>query len=198
MENMENKTEIEVLDVIENNSDMKWYAIYCPSNQEKSTKQNIERELKSRSLENWVESIEVPVETIIVKSKGKNIKREKVLIPCYIFVKANISNGEVINTLRFSKGVLGFINPSDGKSSQRPEPLKDSEVMKFLRKGDDIIDNSIKFYSGDNVKIIDGAFSSFVGVIDSVDNNKKVVKVIVKIFSRDTPVDLEFTQIEKI
>ena len=194
---MENKEIVEVNSI--QNTNFKWYAIYCVSNQEKTTKTNIERELRMNNLDKWVSSIEVPTDKVIINSRGKKVAREKVLLPCYIFVNADISNGEVLSILRHAKGVLGFINPSDGKKMTRPEPLKNSEVEKFLKiSTPEQIDNSIKFIKNERVRIIDGAFSSFEGLIDTIDNNKKSMKVIVKIFSRETPVEVEFAQVEKI
>jgi transcriptional antiterminator NusG len=196
MENNQNETLNNVKNTVLDN--MKWYAIYCVSNQEKITKTNIERELRRRNLDSWVSEIEVPVEKVSIKSRGKNVLREKILLPCYIFINADITNGEVLSVIKQTRGVIGFINPSDGKSSLKPEALKEIEVVKFLRKGMDEENFKLKFYCGDNVKIIDGAFNSFVGVVENVDNNKKTLKVIVKIFSRDTVVELEFYQVEKI
>lgn len=180
------------------NDRFKWYAIYCASNQEKATKLNIERDLKMASLDKWVSTIEVPTDKVIINSRGKKIMRERVVLPCYIFVHADISNGEVLPILRHSKGVLGFINPSDGKTSLRPEPLKNSEVEKFLKISvPEQNDSGVQFTKGETVRIIDGAFSSFEGIIDTIDSNKKTVKVIVKIFSRETPVEVEFNQVDK-
>lgn len=184
--------------VIDVDTKFKWYAIYCASNQEKSTKTNIEREVKMNGLDKWVSQIEVPTDKVVITSRGKKILRERVLLPSYIFINADISNGELLVVLRRSKGVLGFINPSDGKTSHRPEPLKTKEVEKFLKISiPEKNDSGVDFVKGERVRIIDGAFSSFEGIIENIDENKKMLKLIVKIFSRETPVEVEFTQVDK-
>jgi transcriptional antiterminator NusG len=190
------KLNVGVIEAVEEK--YKWYAIYCASNQEKATKTNIEREMKMNNLDKYITTIEVPTDKVIVTVKGKKIAREKVLLPCYIFINADISNGEVLPVLRNTKGVLGFINPTGGKTSNKPEALKNSEVEKFLKISiPEENDNGIQFNKGDRVRIIDGAFSSFEGNIDSIDSNKKMMKVLVKIFSRDTVVEVEFNQVDK-
>ncbi len=197
---MENNENVNVVDnnIQTLNDNFKWYAIYCASNQEKTTKTNIERELKMNSLEKWVSKIEVPTDKVIINSKGKKILREKIVLPGYIFVNADITNIGVLPTLRHSKGVLGFINPSDGKMGNRPEPLKKSEVEKFLKISEpEQNDNGVQFNKGDRVRITEGAFATFEGIIDNIDTHKKIMKVIVKIFSRETPVEVEFNQVDK-
>ena len=179
----------------------KWYALYSVANQEKTTKQNIERELSLNNLSKYLNRIEVPTEKIVVNGKSKKHLREKVLLPGYIFINIDLSsNGEVLPILRRCKGILGFINPSDGKSRQTPEQLRDSEVERFLNveKDETVLENSIKFNVGETVKITDGAFSTFNGEIQNIDANKKILKLIVKIFSRETPVEVEFNQVVKI
>lgn len=177
----------------------KWYAIYCGSNQEKNTKDNIERELKLSKLDSFIERIEVPTDKTYVNMKNKKIIREKIVLPCYVFIKADIlSNGEVLPLLRKVKGVLGFINPSDNKTKRIPEALKDSEVEKFFKNTDINKDLNKDFIMGERVRIIDGAFTTFEGIIDEIYKERKSIKVIVKIFSRETPVELEYSQVEKI
>ncbi len=190
------KVNVCVIEAVEEK--FKWYAIYCVNNQEKVTKTNLEREIKMNNLDKWVNTIEVPTDKVIVTVKGKKIAREKVLLPCYIFINADISNGEVLPVLRSTKGVLGFINPTGGRMSIKPEPLKNSEVEKFLKISlPEENNNGINYNIGDRVRIIDGAFSSFEGNIDSIDSGKKMMKVLVKIFSRDTVVEVEFNQVDK-
>ena len=180
------------------NEKFKWYALYCASNQEKSTKANIERELRYNNLESYVSRIEVPTDKVMVNMKGKKIAREKIILPCYIFMYADVSNGEVLPIVRKSKGVLGFINPSDGKTRLTPEPLKISEVEKFLKiSTPDENESGVKFFIGDRVRITGGAFSTFEGVIDFIDSSKKMMKVMVKIFSRETIIEVEFNQVDK-
>lgn len=182
------------------NEKYKWYALYCASNQEKTTKKNIEREIHLNNLDNWVKSIDVPTEKVLINVKGKKVAREKIIIPCYIFMNVDISNGEVLHTIKKTKGVLGFINPSDGKTRKVPEPLKISEVERFLKltKDNDIKDKSLKYEVGERVKLIEGAFATFEGVIEFVDKQKNILKIVVKIFSRDTFIEVNFNQVEKI
>ena len=192
---MENKNITEELLIEEK---FKWYALYCASNQEKSTKVNLERNLRVSGLDKFVSTIEVPTDKVLVNYKGKKIQREKVVLPCYIFINMDISNGEILPLVRSTKGVLGFINPSDGKSRTYPEPLKKSQVEKFFKVS--VVEentNGVKFNVGDRVRIIEGAFSSFEGNIEAVDSSKKIVKVCVKIFSRETLLEVDFDHVDK-
>ncbi len=183
-----------------NGEKYKWYAIYCSSNHEKKTKENIERELRYAKLENCVPKIVIPTEKVVIELKGKKILREKIVLPCYIFMNADLSNGELLPVIRNTKGVMGFINPSDGRSRRIPEALKDAEVEKFLKigsdKGEDLL--KIKFFINERVKIMEGAFATFEGNIEKIDESKKTLKVIVKIFGRESPVDIEFHQVMKV
>jgi transcriptional antiterminator NusG len=190
--------------IIEKNNDVlvdekfKWYALYCASNQEKSTKINLERNLRVSGLDKCVSKIEVPMDKVLIDYKGKKVQREKVVLPCYIFINMDISNGEILPLVRGTKGVLGFINPSDGKSRLTPEPLKNSQVEKFFKVSVPEENTSgVKFNIGDRVRIIEGAFATFEGNIEAVDSSKKIVKVCVKIFSRETLLEVDFEHVDK-
>jgi transcriptional antiterminator NusG len=178
-----------------------WYAIYCIANQEKSIKTNIERDMKMNNLDNYINRIEVPTEKVIITSKGKKITREKILLSGYIFIHCDLNtNGEMLPVLRRVKGVIGFINPSDGKSRTRPEVLRESEVLKFLNMGNsvEVVEEKLQYLVNERVRITDGAFNSFEGDVQSIDKGQKTMKISVKIFSRETIVDVEYSQVEKV
>lgn len=175
----------------------KWYALNCFPNQEKTIRKTIETNLRLNNLTGFVEQMEIPTEKVLINVKGKKIQREKVVMSGYILMKADISNGEVIPTIRRTQGVIGFLNPTDGKLSKIPEPMKISEVERFLQITLSVADKpQIKNYNkGDKVSIIDGSFAGFNGVIESVDYNKKTLCLLVSIFSRETSVYVNFEQI---
>lgn len=176
----------------------KWYSIWVVSQQEKVIKAKIEREIANNGYSDWVLNVEVPLDKTMINVKGKKVLREKVILPCYIFIKMDISHGEILPIIRNVQGVLGFINPSDGKTSKFPEPLRQKEIEKFLKLGDPTITKDTYFKTNDNVKILDGPFATFAGEIRQVLVDKKMLKVSVKVFSRETLVDLSFDQVDKV
>lgn len=176
----------------------KWYSIWVVTQQEKAIKQKIEREITNYGYSNWVSNVEVPLDKTMVTINGKKVLREKVILPCYIFIRMDISHGEILPIIRNVQGVLGFINPSDGKTSKFPEPLRQTEIEKFLKLGDATVTKETYFKPNDNVKILDGPFATFTGEIRQVLVDKKLLKVSVKIFSRETLVDLSFDQVDKV
>lgn len=177
--------------------EMKWYVIKAISGQEKKIKLHIESELSKSNLNNFVSQILIPTEKIIQIRKGKKITKERNFFPGYILVEANL-NGEIKHFIRNIPGVLGFLTETKGGE---PIPLRPSEINRLLGKVDELSESEgtieTNFIIGESVKIINGPFNGFTGIIEEINTEKKKLKVTVKIFGRKTPVELNFGEVEK-
>lgn len=173
----------------------KWYVVRVINGKEKKTKQYMEHEIDVCKLTDYVSKIIIPTEKIRQIVKGKAVVKEKAMMPGYILIEAEL-NGEVKHTIKNVPGVLGFVGTKD-----EIHPLKKDEIERILGKMDDDIDkkeeNKFNFITGEGVKIIDGPFTNFNATIKEnlIDKNKLVV--IVKIFGRDTSLELSYNQIVK-
>lgn len=180
-----------------NQGEMKWYVIRAISGQEKKIKLHIESELSKSNLNNFVSQILIPTEKIIQIRKGKKITKERNFFPGYILVEANL-NGEIKHFIRNIPGVLGFLTETKGGE---PIPLRPSEINRLLGKVDELSESEgtieTNFIIGESVKIINGPFNGFTGIIEEINTEKKKLKVTVKIFGRKTPVELNFGEVEK-
>ena len=179
------------------NTNTNWYVLRVISGKERKLKEYITREVERSK---WTESIKqvfVPTEKVYSVKAGKKVIKERNFLPGYILIEAVIGKltGEMISTISQLTGVIHFI----GKSN--PEPMKQSEINRLLGKVDDAADvgeaMNEPFLVGETVKIIDGPFNDFNGTIEEIYDVKKKLKVIVKIFGRRTPVELNFMQVEK-
>jgi transcriptional antiterminator NusG len=174
----------------------KWFVVRAISGKEKKIKQNIESEIKRLKLEKFVSQVLIPTEKVFQIRGGKKISKERNFFPGYILVEAVLS-GEVPHVIRHVPGVLGFLGTKKGE----PVPLRLSEVNRILGRVDELAEGAekvnIPFYVGDTVKIIDGPFNTFTGIIEEVNEEKKKLKVTVKIFGRKTPLELSYMQVEK-
>ena len=174
----------------------KWYVLKALSGQEKKVKEQIESEVVHRNLQEYVSQVLIPTEKIYQIRNGKKISKERTFFPGYVLVEAALI-GEVPHFLRNMPGVLGFLTEGNGD----PTPLRVSEVNRILGKVDELRDtdeeNTNPFVVGEAVKVIDGPFNTFSGIIEEVNDEKKKLKVSVKIFGRKTPVELSFMQVVK-
>jgi len=179
-------------------TDKKWYVIRAVTGQEAKVKKYITTELARVGLDSQVEDILVPTEKVIQIRKGKKVQKEKTYFPGYIMIKADIS-GEILHIIRSVTNVLGFLGETKGGE---PVPLRTSEVNRMLGKVDELAISgeqiSIPFNIGESVKVIDGPFNGFTGSIDNVNEEKRKLEVMVKIFGRKTPLELSYMQVEKI
>lgn len=179
-------------------TDKKWYVIRAVTGQEAKVKKYITTELARVGLESQVEDILVPTEKVIQIRKGKKVQKEKTYFPGYIMIKADIS-GEILHIIRSITNVLGFLGETKGGE---PIPLRTSEVNRMLGKVDELAISgeqiSIPFNIGESVKVIDGPFNGFTGSIDNVNEEKRKLEIMVKIFGRKTPLELSYMQVEKI
>ncbi|HRW20945.1 MAG TPA: transcription termination/antitermination protein NusG [Bacteroidales bacterium] len=176
--------------------DKKWYVVKALSGKEKKVKEYLENEISRQSLTHLVSQVLIPTEKVYQIRKGKKISKERNFYPGYILIEA-ILGGEVEHVIRAVPGILGFLGTKDGK----PIPLRPTEVARILGKVDELADSdeelNIPFFVGESVKVIDGPFNGFNGVIEEVHEEKKKLKVMVKIFGRKTPLELSFMQVEK-
>jgi transcriptional antiterminator NusG len=179
-------------------ADKKWYVIRSVTGQETKVKEYIMTELTRVGLDKQVEDILVPTEKVIQIRQGKKVQKEKTYFPGYIMIKADIS-GEILHIIRSITSVLGFLGETKGGE---PIPLRKTEVNRMLGKVDELAISgeqiSIPFNIGESVKVIDGPFNGFTGSIDNVNEEKRKLEVMVKIFGRKTPLELSYMQVEKI
>ena len=172
-----------------------WYVLRAVSSKETKVKEYIEKKKKNGRLGDHVSQVLIPTEKVIQVRGGKRIVKERTYLPGYVLVEAALV-GETVHILRNTPNVLGFLGGMDN-----PTPLRESEVNRILGKVDemqeDLVDVVIPYVEGEAVKVTDGPFSGFSGVIEKVDNEKKKVTVTVKVFGRSTGLDLGFTQVEK-
>ena len=172
-----------------------WYVLRAVSSKETKVKEYIDAEIKNGRLGDHVSQVLIPTEKVVQVRGGKRIVKERTYLPGYVLVEAALV-GETVHILRNTPNVLGFLGGMDN-----PTPLRESEVNRILGKVDemqeDLVDVVIPYVEGEAVKVTDGPFSGFSGVIEKVDNEKKKVTVTVKVFGRSTGLDLGFTQGEK-
>ena len=179
-------------------STKKWYVVRAVSGQENKIKDYIEREISHQGLEDFIEQILVPTEKVIQIRKGKKVNKERVYFPGYVMIQANLS-GEIPHIIRSINGVIGFLGEVKGGD---PVPLRKAEINRMLGKVDELAvktDNvAIPFTLGQTIKVIDGPFNGFNGTVEKVNEEKRKLEVMVKIFGRKTPLELSYMQVEKV
>ena len=172
-----------------------WYVLKAVSGKEAKVKEYIEAELKHNDfLAEKVAQVLIPMEKHATQRNGKRVVKEKVALPGYVFVEAEMV-GDVAHTLRFMPNVLGFLGGMDN-----PSPVKQSDINRMLGKAEETEiqeDVNIPYLVGDSVKVTDGPFSGFSGIIEDVNTEKRKLKVMVKIFGRKSPLELGFMQVSK-
>jgi transcription termination/antitermination protein NusG len=173
----------------------KWYVIRAISGNEKKVKQYLESEISRLGLQDVISQVLIPTEKVYQVHKGKKISKERNYLPGYILIEA-ILTGEIPHIIKNVPGVLGFLG-----SKGEPVPLRPAEVNRILGKVDELTEQgeevSVPFIIGETVTVVDGPFNSFTGVIEEINEEKKKLKVMVKIFGRKTPLELGFMQVEK-
>ena len=167
----------------------KWYVVHTYSGHENKVKVNIEKMVENRNMQNLILEVVVPTEDVIeVKDGQRKIKTRK-MFPGYVIIKMIVTN-ESWYLVRNTQGVTGFV----GHGSE-PIPLTDEEVA---RMGIEKVFIELDVEPGDTVRVINGPFESFMGVVEDINREKQVLTVKVSMFGRDTPVELEFAQVEKV
>ncbi len=182
----------------EKNSENKWYVVRAVSGQENKIKTYIENEISRLGMDTFVEEILVPQEKVVQIRNGKKVTKDKTYFPGYIMIKANLS-GEIPHIIRSVTNVIGFLGETKGGE---PIPMRQAEVNRMLGKVDELSlqdgTNIIPFIHGENVKVIDGPFNGFDGTIEKINEEKRKLEVMVKIFGRKTPLELSYMQVEKL
>jgi transcription termination/antitermination protein NusG len=167
----------------------KWYVVHTYSGHENKVKVNIEKMVENRGMENLIEEVNVPMEEKIEIKNGKKRIKESKLFPGYVIVKM-VMTDESWYLVRNTRGVTGFVGPSS-----KPVPLTEEEVRNM---GVDIVRQEIDFKIGDSVRVVSGPFESFIGSIEKINMDKQTFKVLISMFGRETPVELEFHQVETL
>jgi transcriptional antiterminator NusG len=173
----------------------KWYVLRSVSGKESKVKEYLESEMKKTDIGKYISQVLIPTEKTYSIRNGKKVLKERAYLPGYVLIEAELT-GEVIHELKSINYVAGFLpNTFD------PRPLRESEVKRILGTMDELEEASdemdMKYYTGENVKVIGGPFSSFSGVVEEVNDERKKLKVMVKIFGRKQLLELGYMQVEK-
>ena len=183
-------------------ADLKWYVIRAVAGQEKKVKNYIDTEVIRQKLEDVVTQVLIPSEKVMELRNGKKVIREKNFFPGYIMVNADLNNGEAFHTIKSVPGVIGFLGANRSSIEKVPVALRESEINRILGRVDDSQDDVMRFdttfIKGEVVKVIDGPFNTFTGTVEEVFDEKRKLNVMVKIFGRNTPLELNYTQVEKL
>ena len=173
----------------------KWYVLRAISGKEAKVKEYLDVDIKNSGLSDFVSQVLIPTEKVYQVRNGKKIVKERSYLPGYVLVEAALV-GEVAHHLRNTPNVIGFLGGMD-----KPVPLRQSEVNRILGTVDELQDAgeeiNIPYIVGETVKVNYGPFSGFNGVIEEINNEKKKLKVMVKIFGRKTILELNFVQVVK-
>ncbi|MBQ3417675.1 MAG: transcription termination/antitermination protein NusG [Ruminococcus sp.] len=168
----------------------KWYVVHTYSGYENKVMSTLQTTVENRGLSDMIQDVKVPTEKVTeVKDDGSTKEVERKLFPGYVFVKM-VYTDETWYVVRNIRGCTGFVGPSS-----KPVPLTESEVYKM---GVETRVVEVSYDVGDQVRIIDGPLEDFVGIVDELDTDKNYVKVTISMFGRETPVELELNQAEKL
>lgn len=177
------------------NQEKKWYVVRAISGKEKKVKEYIESEISRLDLQDYISQVLIPTEKVYQVRKGKKISKERNYFPGYVLMEAALV-GEIPHIIQNVPDVIGFLG-----TRGEPDPMRESEVKRILGKVDELAEQgeevNVPFIVGESVTVTDGPFNSFSGVIEEINEEKKKLKVMVKIFGRKTPLELGFMQVEK-
>lgn len=172
----------------------RWYIVNVYSGSEKKVAESLREQIILKNMQDRILEVFVPTENVVEIKKGKKVEAERKFFPGYILVKMEMSD-ETWLVVKSTPRVSGFLG-----SRNKPQPISDAEVEKIMnqiKEGLEHPQTNIAYETGEQVRVIDGPFASFVGIVEDVDNEKSRLKVSVSIFGRYTPVELEFSQVEK-
>jgi transcription termination/antitermination protein NusG len=173
----------------------RWYVIHVYSGFEKKVATAIREQAEQKGLAHRFEEILVPTEEVVEVKRGAKVSSERKIFPGYVLIKMDLDD-ETWHLVKNTAKVTGFLG---GRG--RPSPISDAEAARIMRQVQEGIERpkpSITFEVGEQVRVSDGPFTSFNGVVEEVDEEKSRIKVAVSIFGRATPVELEYTQVEKV
>ena len=175
----------------------RWYIVHAYSNFEKKVAEDIQNKARQKGLSERIEQIVVPTEKVVEARRGKKVDRERTFFPGYVLLKANL-NDQVISLVKNTPRVTGFLG--EDMATAKPVPITEVEAQRILNQVQEGVERpkpSVTFEIGEQVRVSDGPFASFNGIVQDVDEERSRLKVEVSIFGRAVPVDLEFGQVEK-
>jgi transcriptional antiterminator NusG len=173
----------------------KWYIVHAYSGFEKKVAQSIKEQAAQQGISNYFEEVVVPTENVVEMRRGKKVATERRFFPGYVLVKMDL-NDQAWHLVKNIPKVAGFLG-----GGGRPQPISEAEAQRIFQQVEEGIQEAsrgVVFEVGEQVKVVDGPFESFIGVIEEVDEDKERIKVSVTIFGRPTPVDLQYSQVEKV
>lgn len=173
----------------------RWYIIHAYSGFENKVRDSVVTEAERLGLSDFVEAVEVPVETVTEVKRGKKVQSERKFFPGYVLAKLTMTD-DVYHLVKNTPKVTGFLG-----ADNKPQPISQGEVDRILHQVQEGVERpkpSVTFEIGEQVRVADGPFASFNGFVEEVDEEKARLKVAVSIFGRATPVELEYGQVEKI
>jgi transcriptional antiterminator NusG len=172
---------------------MRWYIVQAYSNFERKVAEDIRQKVAQKKLDHLFEDVIVPTEKVVEMRRGRKVDAERKFFPGYVLVKMDMTN-EAFHLIKNTPKVTGFLGSGD-----KPMPISEKEAMAILQQVQEGVDHpkpSVSFEVGEQVRVSDGPFASFNGVVEELDFDKNRVKVSVSIFGRATPVELDFEQVE--
>lgn len=173
----------------------RWYIVHAYSNFEKKVAESIREKAEQKGLSDLFEEILVPMEKVVEVRRGRKVDAERKFFPGYVLVKMDMTN-EAFHLIKDTPKVTGFLG-----ADQKPMPIPEKEAMRIINQVQEGVDRpkpSVSFEIGEQVRVSDGPFASFSGLVEEVDDERARLKVAVSIFGRATPVELEFGQVDKL
>lgn len=173
----------------------RWYIVQAYSNFERKVAESIKEKVAQTKLEHLFEDVIVPTEKVVEVRRGRKVDTERKFFPGYVLVKMEMTD-QAFHLIKNTPKVTGFLG-----SDNRPVPISEKEAMSILQQVQEGVERpkpSVSFEVGENVRVSDGPFASFNGVVEEVDEERARLKVEVSIFGRPTPVELEYSQVEKV
>src|ERR1700731_1872503 len=177
------------------NPNMKWYIIHSYSGFERKVKESLESRVRAFGLEEKIGRVLIPTEAVTEVRGGKKYTVERMFYPGYVLVEMDMDD-RVWHVVKSTPRVTGFVG-----TGQQPTPLSEEEVQHIVYRVGEAKDKpklKVKFEKGETVRVTEGPFASFAGIVDDVNEDRETLKVMVTIFGRSTPVELEFNQVEKV
>lgn len=173
----------------------KWYVFQVYSGFEDKVKESIEEKAEKQGLASRIEEIMIPKETVVEVKRGQRVDAERKFFPGYVLAKLDM-NEEVWHLIKNTPRVSNFL----GGQGNKPVPISDAEAQRLIKQMEEGVESprpSVTYDIGEEVKVVDGPFASFNGIVEEIDEEKAKLKVSVSIFGRATPVELEYGQVEK-